>query len=213
MQVQVWSDVVCPWCYIGKRRWDRAVKEWSGGEEVGVLWRAFQLDPSFPVGEGRPVLEALAHKMGATVEQARAMTDQVARVAAREGLEYDFEGGVMVNTFDVHRVLRLAREQGVADRAQEGFMRAQLVEARDLGDADTVVEVAVGAGLEAERVREVLGGEEYAEQVRQDIDLARRWGATGVPFFVIDGSVGLSGAQPVEVMVSALDKAFGARRG
>ncbi|WP_159940277.1 MULTISPECIES: DsbA family oxidoreductase [unclassified Nocardiopsis] len=213
MQVEVWFDVVCPWCYIGKRRLERALERFGHAEGVRVLWRGFQLDPAFPQGRSQPVYDALARKMGATREQVRAMTEQVMRVAAQEGLEYDFANGVMINTFDVHRVLRLAGERGLGGRAHEAFLRAQLVEARDLSRAEAVVEVAVGAGLEAGQVRAVLEGDGYAQDVREDMATAQQLGVSGVPFFVLDRSFGLSGAQPVEVLVSALEKAHQGARG
>jgi predicted DsbA family dithiol-disulfide isomerase len=213
VQVEVWSDIVCPWCYIGKRRLERALELFEYSDRVQVRWRSFQLDPSFPVGVSEPVYDSLSRKMGASREQVRAMTGQVTQVAAQEGLDYDFEGGVMVNTFDVHRLIHLARTRGLEALAHERFMRAQLVEARDLGDTGALVEVAAEVGLEPQDVRRVLEGEEYAEDVREDIALARGLGATGVPFFVMDRAFGVSGAQSVEVFVSALDKAHRAGRG
>lgn len=213
VQVEVWSDIVCPWCYIGKRRLERALELFEHSDQVRVRWRSFQLDPSFPTGASEPVYDSLSRKMGAPREQVRSMTEQVTQVAAQEGLDYDFAGGVMVNTFDVHRLIHLARIRGLEARAQERFMRAQLVEARDLSDTAVLVEVAAEVGLESQEVRRVLEGGEYAEDVREDIALARRLGATGVPFFVMDRAVGISGAQSVEVVVSALDKAYQAGRG
>ncbi len=209
----MWSDIVCPWCYIGKRRLERALELFEHSDRVRVRWRSFQLDPSFPAGVSEPVYDSLSRKMGAPLEQVRSMTEQVTQVAAQEGLDYDFAGGVMVNTFDVHRLIHLARTRGLEARAQEGFMRAQLVQARDLSDTAVLVEVAAGVGLDSQEVRRVLEGGEYAEDVREDIALARRLGATGVPFFVMDRAVGISGAQSVDVMVSALDKAYQAGRG
>ncbi|PDP89682.1 disulfide bond formation protein DsbA [Glycomyces fuscus] len=213
MQVEVWSDIVCPWCYIGKRRLERALELFEHSDRVRVRWRSFQLDPSFPPGVSEPVYDSLSRKMGASREQVRSMTEQVTQVAAQEGLDYDFAGGVMVNTFDVHRLLHLARTRGLEAEAHEGFMRAQLVQARDLNDTGALVEVAAEVGLEPRDVRRVLEGQEYAEDVREDIALARRLGATGVPFFVMDRSFGVSGAQSVEVFVSALDKAHRAGQG
>lgn len=208
LRIEVWSDIVCPWCYIGKRRLERALADFEHADEVEVLWRSFQLDPTFPPGVSEPVYDSLAKKMNAPREQVRAMTDQVQQVAAQEGLRYDFEGGVMVNTFDAHRLTHLAREHGLGEAAHERLMRAQLVQGRVLNDVDTLVELAGEIGLDTERARTVLEGEEYTEQVRADIEEARRLGATGVPFFVLDRSLGLSGAQPLEVFSSALDKAY-----
>ncbi|MFD3683700.1 DsbA family oxidoreductase [Nocardiopsis sp. NPDC058631] len=208
MQVEVWSDIVCPWCYIGKRRLERALEQFEYADRVEVLWRSFQLDPSYPQGRSQPVHDALAAKMGTTRERVRAMTDQVRRVAADEGLEYDFDNGVMVNTFDVHRLVHLAQSRGLGAQAHEAFMHAQLVQARDLSDTETLVEVVARIGVDAEEARRVLKGEDYAEQVREDGAAAQRLGGNGVPFFVIDRAFGVSGAQPVEVFVSALEKAY-----
>lgn len=207
MRIEVWSDIVCPWCYIGKRRLERALADFEHADEVEILWRSFQLDPTFPQGVSEPVYDSLAKKMNAPREQVQAMTEQVQQVAAQEGLRYDFAGGVMVNTFDAHRLTHLAREHGLGDAAHERLMNAQLVQGRVLNDVDTLVELAGEIGLETERARTVLEGDEYADQVRADIDDARRLGATGVPFFVLDRALGISGAQPLEVFSAALEKA------
>lgn len=207
MRIEVWSDIVCPWCYIGKRRLERALASFEHAGQVELVWRSFQLDPDFPRGVAEPVYDSLAEKMNASREQVEAMTEQVRQVAAQEGLEYDFAGGVMVNTFDAHRLTHLAREQGLGDAAHEHLMRAQLVQARRLDEVDTLVEVAARIGLDIERARAVLEGGQYAEQVRADIAAARELGATGVPFFVLDRSLGISGAQPLEVFTAALEKA------
>ncbi|MFE9246125.1 DsbA family protein [Nocardiopsis sp. NPDC006938] len=208
MRIEVWSDIVCPWCYIGKRRLERALEGFEHAEEVEVVWRSFQLDPGFPRGVGEPVLDSLAKKMNATPDQVREMTAQVREVAAAEGLHYEFDGAVMVNTFDAHRLTHLARERGLGGQAHERLMRAQLVEARDLGRVDTLVELAAEIGLDAERARAVLTTDAYTAQVEEDVRTARRLGATGVPFFVVDRAFGISGAQPLEVFTAALDRAW-----
>lgn len=208
MRIEVWSDIVCPWCYIGKRRLERALADFEHAEEVEIIWRSFQLDPTFPQGVSEPVHESMAKKMNAPPEQLRAMAEQVQQVAAQEGLRYDFAAGVMVNTFDAHRLTQLAREHGLGGVAHERLMKAQLVQGRVLNDVDTLVELAGEIGLDTERARTVLEGEEYADQVRADIDDARRLGATGVPFFVLDRALGISGAQPLEVFSAALEKAY-----
>ncbi|WP_026119156.1 DsbA family oxidoreductase [Nocardiopsis ganjiahuensis] len=208
MQVEVWSDIVCPWCYIGKRRLEKALAGFEHADEVELVWRSFQLDPTFPKGVREPVYESLAKKMNATADQVRGMTDQVKQVAAQEGLHYDFENGVMVNTFDAHRLTHLAKDKGLGDRAHERLMRAQLVEARVLDDVDTLVELAQEIGLDAGQARTVLTGDTYTAEVEGDIRAAQQLGATGVPFFVMDRAFGISGAQPLEVFTSALEKAY-----
>lgn len=213
VRVEIWSDIVCPWCYIGKRRFDKALERFAHADRVEVIWRSFQLDPSFPTGVSRPVPQALAEKMGTTVEQAGHMTERVTEIAAEEGLDYDLAGGVMVNTFDAHRLIQAAGEHGLAGVAHERLMRAQLVQGRDLSSVETLVELAQEFGLQAELARRVLQSDDYAEQVRADVATAHQLGGGGVPFFVLDRAVGVSGAQPVEVFVSALEKAHQASQG
>lgn len=213
VRVEVWSDIVCPWCYIGKRRFEKALGQFAHADQVEVVWRSFQLDPSFPVGVSTPVHESLAEKLGSPVEQVQHMTEQVTEVAAQEGLDYDLAGGVMVNTFDAHRLVHAAGEQGLAERAHECLMRAQLVQARDLSNIETLVELAREIGLDAGVARRVLEGQDYAEQVRADVATAQQLGGSGVPFFVLNRAFGVSGAQPVEVFVSALEKAHLAAQG
>ncbi|GAB3719787.1 DsbA family oxidoreductase [Nocardiopsis oceani] len=211
VQVEVWSDIVCPWCYIGKRRLEKALAGFERADEVELCWRSFQLDPAFPKGAREPVYDSLATKTNASREQVAQMTGQVTELAAQEGLDYAFENAVMVNTFDAHRITHLAREKGLGAQAHERLMRAQLVESRVLNDADTLVELAADIGLDADEARTVVDGEAYTQQVNTDIATARQLGATGVPFFVLDRAFGISGAQPVDVFSSALEKAFAQR--
>ncbi|WP_017580163.1 DsbA family oxidoreductase [Nocardiopsis valliformis] len=208
MQIEVWSDIVCPWCYIGKRRLEKALASFEHADEVELVWRSFQLDPTFPRGVREPVYDSLAKKMNATPDQVRQMTDQVKQVAAQEGLHYEFENAVMVNTFDAHRLTHLAKEKGLGDQAHERLMRAQLVQARVLDDVDTLVELAEEIGLDTEEARTVLTGDAYTAEVQSDIRTAQQLGATGVPFFVMDRAFGVSGAQPLEVFTAALEKAY-----
>jgi predicted DsbA family dithiol-disulfide isomerase len=204
MRVEVWSDVVCPWCYIGKRRLERALESFEHASEVEVVWRSFQLDPSFPKGVRKPVYEALMEKTGGSAAQVRAMTEQVKAVAAEEGLVYDFEASSMVNTFDAHRLAHLAEVHGVGAAMHERLMRAQLVEGATLDDAETLVRLSEEVGVPAQEARRVVAGDEYASAVEGDIRQAQELGVTGVPFFVLDRAYGLSGAQPLEAFLSAL---------
>ncbi|MFE3456169.1 DsbA family oxidoreductase [Nocardiopsis aegyptia] len=213
MRVDVWSDIVCPWCFIGKRRLEAALERFEHAGRVELVWHSYQLDPGFPRGRSEPVYASLAARMGASTEQVRAMTEQVAVVAAKEGLDYDLAGALMVNTLDAHRLVHLARRSGLDGAVMDRLLLAQLVQARDLSDAETLVELVAQVGVDARAARRVLEGEDFADQVRQEADQARRLGASGVPFFVMGGAFGVSGAQPVEALVSALDKAFTAARG
>lgn len=212
VRVEVWSDVVCPWCYIGKRRLERALAGFEHAGEVEVVWRSFRLDPSFPRGTRQPVPEMLARKTGASPEQVRAMNARVTELAAREGLVYDLEHSTMVDTVDAHRLTHLAKEYGLGDRAHERLLRAQLVEAQVLDDPDTLVRLGVETGLPEDEVRRVVTGDAYAREVEEDVREARGLGVTGVPFFVLDRTFALSGAQPAETFLAALRRARGHAR-
>ena len=207
MKVEIWSDVVCPWCYIGKRRFETALARFDHAADVQVEWRSFQLNPAQPRGAREPLEESLARKMGGTVEQARAMNARVTELAAAEGLEYHFETYRVVNTFDAHRVMHLAKAHGLGTEAHERLLRAQLVEGEILEDHDTLVRLAAEVGLEVDETRRVLASDAYAADVEADMALARAFGAGGVPFFVIDRRYGVSGAQPAELFLEALETA------
>ncbi|MEO3930401.1 DsbA family oxidoreductase [Micromonosporaceae bacterium B7E4] len=216
MQLEVWSDIVCPWCYLGKRRLETALGQFEHADEVEVVWRSFQLDPSYPKGEPRPVPEALRSKLGASAAQVAAMQGHVTSLAAEDGLEYHLDQSIMANTFDAHRLTHLAREYGLGTELHERLMRANLIEAENVDDAETLVRLATEVGVPAEAARRVLAGDEYAADVEADIRQARAFGANGVPFFVLDRKYGISGAQPTEAFLSALrtayqDSAAGAR--
>jgi predicted DsbA family dithiol-disulfide isomerase len=201
VKIEVWSDIVCPWCYIGKRRLESALADFDG--DVEVEWKSFQLDPEFPRGKAIPVYDALAQKFGGG--QVREMTERVTALAAVEGLHYDYDHAVMVNTFDAHRLAHHAKSQGLGPEMHERLMRAQLVEGETLNDVDTLVRLAEELGVEG--AGPVVTSDKYTAEVEADIREARMLGATGVPFFVLDRKYGVSGAQPVEVFASALRQA------
>ncbi|MFC6079848.1 DsbA family oxidoreductase [Sphaerisporangium aureirubrum] len=204
MRVEVWSDIMCPWCYIGKRRLEQALAGFEHAAGVVVEWRSFQLDPGQPKGVREPVYESLAKKTGRSPAQVREMTDHVKGLAAREGLEYDFDRAFVANSFDAHRLTHLAKTLGLGAETHERFMRANLVEGEILDDHDTLVRLAAEVGVPAGEARRVLAGDDHAEDVAADIAQAHAFGATGVPFFVLDRTYGVSGAQPVSTFTSAL---------
>ena len=211
MRVDIWSDIVCPWCYVGKARFERALSDFSHRDEVEVVFRAFELDPDYPEGERETAVSMLTRKYGIPEAQARAADAHVAGLAEAEGLGYD-SGRPVGNTFDIHRVIHLGREKGVQQELITAVNEAYFAQGRQVFDRDVITEVAVRAGLDASAVRDVLDGDAYADAVRQDELEARQLVIGGVPFFVFDMALGVSGAQPAETFSSALNQAW-ARRG
>jgi predicted DsbA family dithiol-disulfide isomerase len=205
VKIEIWSDVVCPWCYIGKRRLEHALGEFEHADEVEIAWRSFQLNPDTPAGTAVPTSEYLVQRFG---PQASQMTGRVTALGRDEGLNLDFDAALTVNTLDAHRLLHLAADLGVGDAAKERLLRAHFTEGADLSDPETLVRLAAEAGVDSDRARAVLAGTEYADAVRADIELAQAFGATGVPFFVIDRKYGISGAQPAETFLQALRTAY-----
>jgi predicted DsbA family dithiol-disulfide isomerase len=208
MQVEIWSDVVCPWCYIGKRRFEAALARFPHRDEVQVVYRSFELDPTTPRGSNASLNEVLASKYGVSLERATAMNDRVSRLAAEEGLEYRLERARYANTFDAHRMIHLAAAHGLQHAAKERLMRAYFTESEDVGDAETLVRLVVEVGVDAAEARAALAGDSYADAVRADLRRARSFGIQGVPFFVIDEQYGISGAQPTDAMLGVLDQVW-----
>ena len=211
MQVEIWSDVVCPWCYVGKRRFERALAAFEHRDEVEVVWRSFELDPTAPAERSGPYAGHLAAKYGVPLAQAQEMIDGMTATAAADGVELRFDRARPGSTFDAHRLLHLAGELGVQDAVKERLLRATFAEGEPVGDADALVRLVAEAGVDPERARAVLADGSYADAVRADEEEARALGITGVPFFVVDRTYGVSGAQPVEVLVQVLERAWAER--
>jgi predicted DsbA family dithiol-disulfide isomerase len=208
MDVEIWSDVVCPWCYVGKRRFEEALARFEHKDAVVVHFRSFELDPHAPrVREGNHE-EQLASKYGMSIEAARASHRRLADLASEHGVTMRFDQVRSGNTFDAHRLLHLAAEHGVQGQLKERLMSAYFTEGRAIGDTDTLAALAVETGLAEDLVREVLGGGAYADDVRADEALARDYGVTGVPFFVIAGKYAVAGAQRSDVLLDALEQAW-----
>ncbi|MFI6514120.1 DsbA family oxidoreductase [Spirillospora sp. NPDC050679] len=208
MRVEIWSDLICPWCYIGKRRFEKALAAFDHRDEVEVVHRSFQLDPSTPKGEARDLADMLAAKFGMPRERAESMNREMEARAAEDGLEYHLVGGSVGNTADAHRLLHLAQDRGVQAQVLEAFYKAYFTDQRSLFDRDSLLAVAADAGLDAGEAARVLDSDEYAAAVVSDQREAQQLGATGVPFFVVDGRYGVSGAQPVELFAQALTRAW-----
>ncbi|MFB6897236.1 DsbA family oxidoreductase [Streptomyces hydrogenans] len=212
MRVEIWSDIACPWCYIGKARFEKGLAAFAHRDDVEVVHRSFELDPHRAKGDTGPVLEMLAKKYGRTLDEARAMEAHVASNAHAEGLEYLADGRDHGNTFDIHRLLHLAKERGRQNELLDLAYRANFAEERSVFDAETLVALAVEAGLDEAEARGVLADETaYADAVRADEREASELGANGVPFFVLDRRYGVSGGQPAEVFTQALEQAWQGR--
>ncbi|WP_228374405.1 DsbA family oxidoreductase [Demequina rhizosphaerae] len=209
IEIEIWSDIACPWCYLGKRRLEKAVE--ASGEDVSLRYRSFQLDPSIPAGEATPHAEALAKKFATTPERVREMNQRLIDLGAEEGIAYDFDRYLSSNTRDAHRLLHLAHERGLGPAMKERLMRAQFVDGAVVADHDTLVGLAAELGLAEDEVRAVLSSDAYADAVEADIAQAAAYGASGVPFFVFDRAFAISGAQPVSTFELALSKAREAR--
>ncbi|HEX6257828.1 MAG TPA: DsbA family oxidoreductase [Euzebyales bacterium] len=212
MRVEIWSDVVCPWCAIGKVRFERALAGMGGGDKITVRYRSFELDPTAPRVVDGAYVDRLAARYRTSTAQARAMIDRMTAQAAAEGLTFDFANARPGNTFDAHRLLHLAGDHGVQHALKDRLLTGYLSEGAAIGTHDALRRLASDAGLDDTRVRDTLAGDAYADAVRADERQARAHGITGVPFFVIDGRYGVSGAQPSDVLRQALTQVREATR-
>ena len=208
MQIEVWSDIACPWCYIGKHRLDTALSSFGHADEVEVVWRSYQLDPDAPRVSDMNLNQILSEKHGVPPAQAVAMNDKMRQMGAKEGLTYRFDIARYGNSFDAHRLVHLARQHGLQSAMEERLFAAYFGEGKAIGDQDTLVSLAVDAGLPENEVRDVLAGDAFADQVRADTEEARRLNIRGVPFVVIDEKYALPGAQSVNVVSDALRLAW-----
>ena len=208
MQVEIWSDVVCPWCYVGKRNFEAALARFEHRDDVELIWRAFELDPSAPTEREGDYASHLAHKYGMSVAQAQKMIEAMTATGAAAGAVLDFERARPGNTFDAHRLLHLAGERGVQDAVKERFLRATFAEGEPIGDRDVLVRIAAEAGLAEDEAAAVLESGAYASEVRAEERLALDLGISAVPFFVIDRTFGVPGAQPPDVILGALERAW-----
>lgn len=208
MKVEIWSDIMCPFCYIGKRRFEAALKTFPWREKVEIEWRSFELNPNLKYIPGRDAYDYIAEIKGQTREWSVRVHNGLVQTARSLGLEYNFDRVKITNSFDAHRVIQLARSLGIADSVEERFFRAYFTEGELMSDHETLIRLAVDAGVQEEKVIKILQGNDYAIEVHRDMEEARRLGIRGVPFFLIGGKYGISGAQDVSVFTEALRKAF-----
>ncbi len=208
LRVDIWSDVACPWCWVGKRQLEAAIARFS--HPVEVVWHAFELDPSAPAAHppGTDYVLRLANKYGVTREQAQGMIDRMTAVGAEHGLDFRFDRISPGNTFDAHRVLHWALSQGRQDALKERLFRAYMHEGKSVADPEVLVDLAEQEGLDPERAQALLSSDEHAEDVRADEASAAELGVSGVPFFVIGGRYGVPGAQPSDLLLQTMQRAW-----
>ncbi|MEX0720168.1 MAG: DsbA family oxidoreductase [Balneolaceae bacterium] len=203
MKIEIWSDVVCPFCYIGKRHLELAMEQLPE-LDIDITWKSFELDPQASVESAVDIYDMLAKKYGHDRKWAKQMNANVTKTAEKAGLDYDMDSVKPTNSFDAHRLLHLAKEHGKQDELEEILFSAYFTEGRYIGKKEVLQELGEKAGLEAETVRKVLNSDQYTDAVKHDIIQAKNIGVQGVPFFYINGKYGLSGAQPVETFVKVL---------
>jgi predicted DsbA family dithiol-disulfide isomerase len=207
VHVEIWSDIACPWCYVGKRRFEAALESYEHRDEVQVTWRSFELDPHAPAEREHDYATHLAQKYGTTREEAEAMHARMTETAAGDGLEFRFDRARGANTFDAHRLVHLAAAHGRQDAMKERIMRAYLTEGELISDHDTLARLAADVGLPAGEVADMLASDRFAADVRDDERTAQQLGIHAVPFFVVDRAIGASGAHPPAALVELLRQA------
>lgn len=213
MRIEIWADVVCPWCYIGKRRLEKAIAGFEHGDQVEVVYRSFELDPFAPEVGTESTVTVLGRKLGADEAGTREMMARADEVAAAEGLTFAHADALHARTLTAHRLIHLAAAAGRQHAMVEELLAAYFTRGETLGDPAVLRAAAAAAGLDSGRVEEVLASDEYRDEVMADVAQARAYGSTGVPFLVLDGRFGISGAQPAEVFEQALAQAWAAREG
>lgn len=204
MRIDIWSDVACPWCYVGKRNLESALRELA--LDVEVRWRAYELDPEAPASTSLSMAEVLSRKYGVSLDEAATMNATMTRVAERAGLDYHLDDLKLGNSFDAHRLAKLADEHGLGDEAAEALFAAYFTDGRSISSHESLLEIGLSIGLDRHQITAMLDSDDFADEVRGDEALAAEAGFTGVPTFVIDGSFAIPGAQPADTFVRLLGK-------
>lgn len=207
MKIEIWSDVMCPFCYIGKRRFEKALEQFPQRDEVEITWKSYQLDPEMKSNPGMNVYDYLAERKGISREQSKQMHASVIAMAKEAGLDYNFDKAVIANSFDAHRFSHLAAKHGKQDAAEELLFRSYFTEGKNIADHETLVQLGVSIGLDEKEIREALASDDFSGNVKNDIAEGASLGLRGVPFFVIDRKYGISGAQASEAFLNVLEKA------
>lgn len=209
MKIEIWSDIMCPFCYIGKRHFEAALEQLDFAESIEVEWKSFQLDPTIPaMTEPVNVYQYLADAKGISLEQSIAMHDNVSTMAENAGLSYNFDRAIVANSKDAHRLIQFAKTKGCGDAIEEALFKAYFTEGKNIANLNELLFIGESIGLDATELAGVINSDQFAYEVNQDIQEAQNIGVRGVPFFVIDRKFGISGAQPTEVFIDSLTKAY-----
>lgn len=209
MKVEIWSDIMCPFCYIGKRHFEAALKEFPHADKLQIEWKSFQLDPTIPKMEERvDVYQYLADKKGMSLEQSKSLHQNVIQMAKNAGLEYNFDIAVVGNSKDAHRLIQFAKTKGLGDQAEEALFKAYFTDGKNMAEMNDLIEIGVSIGLDAVELTTILESDAFAYEMMQDVQEAQNIGVQGVPFFVFDRKYAVSGAQPVEAFLQTLEKSF-----
>jgi len=208
LKIQIWSDIMCPFCYIGKRRLENAIDQFGHQDAVEIEWKSFQLDPNFIASEGDNLAEHLGEKYRKDQEWALESLKNTAQTAANSGLEFHFEKVIMANSFNAHRLLHLAKQQQLGSELKELLFKAYFTDGKDVNDTETLKELAIKAGLKAQTIDSVLTSDAFDKEVQQDILGAQQIGVQGVPFFVFDNKYAVSGAQYEQTFLNVLEKVW-----
>jgi predicted DsbA family dithiol-disulfide isomerase len=208
MKVEIWSDVVCPWCYVGKRHLEQALESFAHRDAVEIVWKAYELDPHAPPVRSGSYPQRIARKYGMSEQQARASIQRIVNAGADAGIEFRFDDLRGGNTFDAHRLLHFASSLGVQNELKERLLLATFTEGHPIGDRETLVKLAADVGIAEDEAWRVLEGNEFAHEVRDEEAEAMQMGASGVPFFVFDRRFAVSGAQPPETLLHVLERAW-----
>lgn len=208
MKIEIWSDVMCPFCYIGKNNFEQALEKLPFKDEIEVEWKSFQLDPSLDASKPQNTVEYFKEKKGFPAEQASQMIGQVAQMGKSAGIDFNFEKALIINTFTAHKLLHLAKKYGKANEMEEALFIAHFTDGKNVGDIEELVSLAENAGIDKDEARKALTSDEFDSEIKQDIQEAKNNGISSVPFFVLNGKYAVAGAQPAEVFADALQQTY-----
>jgi len=208
MKVEIWSDVMCPFCYIGKNNFEKALEDLPFKDEIEIEWKSFQLDPTLNPGEIKTTFEYFKDKKGVSEAQGKQMTEQVSQMGNLAGISFNFDKAIITNTFSAHKLLHLAKKYKKANEMEEALFIAHFIEGKNVGDINTLVDIAASLGINPDEARKVLTSEEFDDEVKHDFSEAKDHGISGVPFFILNGKYAVSGAQPVEFFAGALQQTY-----